>query len=68
LHYNNEEKILRRNHCGKSRKSYKRKFVWGGVKWYREKIIEMIEKIESQRFLKAIYISMSDYLKEKEPD
>lgn len=40
----------------------------GGVEWYREKIIEMVEKIENQRFLKAIYISMSDYLKENEPD
>lgn len=40
----------------------------GGVKWYREKIVEMVEKIENQRFLKAIYISMSDYLKENEPD
>lgn len=40
----------------------------GGVKWHREKIIEMAEKIENERFLKAIYISMSEYLKEKEPD
>lgn len=38
------------------------------AKWYREKIVEMVEKIEKQRFLKAIYISMSDYLKENEPD
>ncbi len=52
----NQEKAISENLSG------------GGVKWYREKIIEMIEKIESQRFLKAIYISMSDYLKEKEPD
>lgn len=44
------------------------KIVGGGVKWYREKIVEMVEKIENQRFLKAIYISMSDYLKENEPD
>lgn len=39
-----------------------------GIKWYREKIVDMVEKIENQRFLKAIYISMSDYLKENEPD
>lgn len=44
------------------------KNLGGGVKWYREKIVEMVEKIENQRFLKAIYISMSDYLKENEPD
>lgn len=36
--------------------------------WYREKIVEMVERIDSERFLKAIYISMSDYLKENEPD
>lgn len=37
-------------------------------KCYKEKIVEMVEKIENQRFLKAIYISMLDYLKENEPD
>lgn len=36
--------------------------------WYREKIVEMVNHIENERFLKAIYISMSDYLKENEPD
>lgn len=36
--------------------------------WYREKIVEMTKQIKNQRFLKAIYISMSDYIKEKEPD
>lgn len=36
--------------------------------WYKEKIVEMIGQIENERFLKAIYISMSDYLKENEPD
>lgn len=40
----------------------------GGVKWYREKIAEMINQIDNERFLKAIYISMSDYIKENEPD
>lgn len=40
----------------------------GGVEWYKEKIIEMVGEIEEKRFLKAVYISMSDYLKEKEPD
>lgn len=35
---------------------------------YRKEIIKMVEKIENERFLKAIYVSMSDYLKENEPD
>ncbi len=35
---------------------------------YRKKIIDMVEHIKEKRFLKAIYISISDYLKENEPD
>lgn len=27
----------------------------GGVKWYREKIIEMVEKIENKNYLLKIY-------------
>lgn len=27
----------------------------GGVKWYRKKIVEMVDQIESERFLKMIY-------------
>lgn len=38
------------------------------VAWYREKIVGMIGRIEGQRFLKAIYISISEYLQENEPD
>lgn len=34
---------------------------------YREKIVEMVGQIENERFLKAIYISISEYLKENEP-
>lgn len=35
---------------------------------YREKIIEMIKEVENERFLKAIYISVRDYLiEEKKP-
>lgn len=34
----------------------------------RREIIEMMNRIEDERFLKAIHISMSDYLKENEPD
>ena len=40
----------------------------GGVKWYQKKIVEMVTQIDNERFLKAIYISMSDYIKENEPD
>lgn len=42
-----------------------RKTEW--VKCYRGKIVEMVWKIEEKRFLKAIYISISEYLKENEP-
>lgn len=49
-------------------KNVNEKIAGGGVKWYREKIVKMVKKIENQRFLKAIYISISDYLKENEPD
>lgn len=27
----------------------------GGVKWYREKIVEMVEKIENENYLLKIY-------------
>lgn len=33
---------------------------------YKELIKEMIEKVEDEKFLKRIYISIRDYLKEKE--
>lgn len=32
------------------------------LKWYRERIVEMVGQIEEQRFLKAIYISLNDYI------
>ena len=35
---------------------------------YRENIAEMVGQIEDERFLKAIYISISEYLKEREPE
>lgn len=38
----------------------------GGVKWYREKIGEMADKIDNEKFLKRIYISLSEYLKESD--
>lgn len=30
---------------------------------YKQKIIEMIEKIDDKKFLKRIYISLREYLK-----
>lgn len=33
---------------------------------YKEKIIELLQKIDNTRFLKAIYISVRDYVKESE--
>lgn len=35
--------------------------------FYKQKIVEMVEKIEDKRFLKAIYISIRDFLKEIGP-
>lgn len=29
--------------------------IGGGVKWYREKIIEMVGQIENEKYLKMIY-------------
>ena len=33
---------------------------------YKELIKEMIEKVEDEKFLKRIYISIREFLKEKE--
>lgn len=33
----------------------------GGVKWYREKIVEMVEQIENEKLLKRIY-NLAEYL------
>lgn len=33
---------------------------------YKKLIIALLDKIDNTRFLKAIYISMSDYVKESE--
>lgn len=36
---------------------------------YKKEIVEMVEKINNQKFLKRIYISLKEYLKAKEkPD
>lgn len=46
---------------------------WGGVmenfrekNYYRKEIIKMVEEIENLRFLKAIYISLREFLSETE--
>ena len=35
---------------------------------YKQKIIEMIKEIQDEKFLRRIYISLREYLKEKESD
>lgn len=35
---------------------------------YKQQIIEMIKKIQEEKFLRRIYISLVEYLKEKESD
>lgn len=35
---------------------------------FKNEIIHMVDKIEDERFLKAIYISMKDFLNEKEEE
>lgn len=37
---------------------------WGGVKWYREKIVEMVGQIENLNYLEFIYNMMISF-KEK---
>ena len=32
---------------------------------YKEQIIKLLDKIDNERFLKAIYISVRDYVKER---
>lgn len=33
---------------------------------YKEIILELLEKINDERFLRCVYIIISDYIKEKE--
>ncbi len=35
---------------------------------YREMIAELLQKIDNERFLRAIYISVRDYVREKESE
>lgn len=39
----------------KNQNQESKKFDWGGVKWYREKIIEMINHINNENYLLKIY-------------
>lgn len=32
---------------------------------YREKIVEMVKRIEDEKFLKRIYLSLRDYISDK---
>ncbi len=47
------------------------KFIYeeplGRIQQYRRKITDMVGQVEEERFLKAIYISVSEYLEENEP-
>lgn len=36
-----------------------------GIEQYRKDIVDIVDKIEDERFLKRIYISLSEYAKEK---
>lgn len=36
--------------------------------YYRQKIIEMVGKIDNVKFLRRIYISLTEYLKEEKPE
>lgn len=36
-----------------------------GVEWYREKIVEMVGQIDNEKFLRRIYIIISDNMKVK---
>lgn len=43
-----------------------KKSISGGVKWYREKIVEMVEQMENPLILKLIYgFTKSGYKEEK---
>ncbi len=35
---------------------------------YKQMIIELIEKIDDEKFLRRIYISLKEYLKERKSD
>lgn len=43
-----------------------RKSILREKDWYREKNIEMLNRIEDLRFLKRIFVSLKDFLNEKQ--
>lgn len=38
---------------------------WGGVKWYREKIIDMVNQIENEKFLNQIRIILKRHIEKR---
>lgn len=44
------------------------KELFSEKEYYRQKIIEMVGKIENVKFLRRIYISLMEYLKEEKPE
>lgn len=46
----------------KSTKKTKTTVIFKEKEWYREKIIEMANQIDNEKFLKRIFISLRDYI------
>lgn len=38
---------------------------WGGVKWYKENIVEMVEKIEEEKFLSQIHTILKKHIEKR---
>lgn len=38
---------------------------WGGVKWYREKIVEMVESIKDEKFLIQIHTILKKHIEKR---
>lgn len=41
------------------------KILGGGVKWYREKIIDMVNRIEDEKFLNQIRIILKRHIEKR---
>lgn len=39
--------------------------IGGGVKWYREKIIEMVESIKDEKFLSQIHTILKKHIEKR---
>lgn len=48
----------------KNQNQESKKFDWGGVKWYREKIVEMINQVEDLGTLKYLNRFLELFLEE----